>query len=86
MARYNGPRFGLDRKAPPCRCPDCSAKLAQPIYDYLPTYSRYDRNNHQRWHIRCDCGVLLLWSFPAEWIRRHLFPLWDLPKKRVVVS
>jgi hypothetical protein len=73
-----GPLFGIDCQPPPKKCPDCRAKLAQP--QYVKYHDRRYGKSCERWQIECACGVILVWSFPQRWVRKHVLPLWEAMK------
>ncbi len=60
--------FGMDRKPAPKKCPDCKSTLSKPKYAY----------GDLGWHVECNCGTFLQWSWPNVWKQRsHIGPLFQ---------
>lgn len=73
-------RFGFSRKTMPTKCPDCGKKMSTVKYDNKPwssnRFSGSDRSD--RFYRSCDCGAMIVWSYPNVFVRRHILPLFDM--------
>jgi len=65
------PRFGFSRTTMPSKCPDCGAKMSEvkrgPLFG-----DPMDRSYRE-----CDCGAMVVWSFPNDFKLRHVLPIFD---------
>jgi hypothetical protein len=75
-------KFGMSGKPSPSKCPDCNSKLG-PIKHGVQYNSRYQtispgviKYRHDIYR-ECECGCLIVWSFPNVWKRRHILPIMD---------
>jgi hypothetical protein len=69
-------RFGFSRKPMPATCPDCGLKMSAVKYDNKPWsgVQFYGSDRTDRFYRECACGCMIGWSYPHNFLRRHVLP------------
>jgi hypothetical protein len=69
--------FGFKRLPMPDECPDCGHKMSRVQYSNKYWSKLHGSASSRRFFRECDCGCLIVWSYPNVFKRQHILPIFN---------